>query len=105
MHVVHDKTFTNEMADKTDKFCIAEHGLVGFFYPFHDSVKTTASLRRSDLSLFTGFIQKIATIFQGLFKDLSRTTLDFQEQPTRNIISQIVQKCIFPVYSNKTLRL
>ena len=41
------------MADKTDKFCIAEHGLVGFFYPFHDSVKTTASLRRSDLSLFS----------------------------------------------------
>ena len=52
-----------------------------------------------------GFIQKIATIFQGLFKDFSRTTLDFQGQPTRNIISQIVQKCIFPVYSNKTLRL
>ena len=53
---------------------------------------------------YTGFIQKIATIFQGLFKDFSRTTLDFQGQPTRNIISQIVQKCIFPVYSNKTLR-
>ena len=35
----------------------------------------------------------------------SRTTLDFQGQPTRNIISQIVQICIFPVYSNKTLRL
>ena len=52
-----------------------------------------------------GFIQKIATIFQGLFKDFSRTTLDFQGQPTRNIISQIVQKCIFPVYYNKTLRL
>ena len=27
----------------------------------------------------TGFIQKIATIFQGLFKDSSRTTLEFQE--------------------------
>ena len=49
----------------------------------------------------TGFIQKIATIF----KDFSRTTLDFQGPPTRNIISQIVQKCTFPVYSNKTLRL
>ena len=40
--------------------------------------------------------------FQGLFKDHIRF---FQGQPTRNIISQIVQKCIFPVYSNRTLRL
>ena len=53
----------------------------------------------------TGFIQKIATIFQGLFKDFSRTTLDFQGQPTRNIILQIVHKCTFPVCSNKALRL
>ena len=30
---------------------------------------------------------------QPFFKDFSRTTLDFQGQPTRNIISQIVQKC------------
>ena len=44
----------------------------------------------------TGFIQKIATIFQGFFKDFSRTTLDFQGQPTRNIISQIVQKMHIP---------
>ena len=49
-----------------------------------------------------GFIQKIATIF---LKNFSRTTLDFQGQPSRNIISQTVQKCTFPVYSNKTLRL
>ena len=41
-----------------------------------------------------------------LFKYFSRTTLDFQGPPTRNIIiSQIVQKCTFPVYSNKALRL
>ena len=53
----------------------------------------------------SGFIQKNATIFQGLFKDFSRTTLDFQGPPARNIISQIVQKCTFPVYSNKALRL
>ena len=33
------------------------------------------------------------------------TTLDFQGPPTRNIISPIVQKCTFPVYSNKTLTL
>ena len=31
--------------------------------------------------------------------------LDFQGPPTRNIISQIVQKCTFPFYSNKTLTL
>ena len=42
---------------------------------------------------------------QPFFKDFSRTTLDFQGPPTRNIISQIVRKCTFPVYSNKTLRL
>ena len=41
--------------------------------------------------MYTAFIQKIATIFQG--------------PPTRNIISQTVQKYTFPVYSNKTLRL
>ena len=53
----------------------------------------------------TGFIQNNATIFRGLFKDFSRTTLDFQGPPTRNIILQIVQKCTFPVYSKRTLRL
>ena len=42
---------------------------------------------------------------QPFFKDFSRTTLDFQGPPTRNIISQIVQKCTFPVYSNKALTL
>ena len=42
---------------------------------------------------------------QPFFKDFSRTTLDFQGQLIRNIISQIVQKCTFPVHSNKTLRL
>ena len=31
--------------------------------------------------------------FQQFFKDFSRITLDFQGPPTRNIISQIVQKC------------
>ena len=67
--------------------------------------KNLNEMAKNGLFIITGFIQKIATIFQGLFKDFSRTTLDFQGQPTRNIISQIVQKCIFPVYSNKTLRL
>ena len=36
--------------------------------------------------------------------DFSRPTLDLQGPPTRNIISQTVQKCTFPVYANKTLR-
>ena len=49
----------------------------------------------------TGFIKKL----QPFFKDFSRTTLDFQGPPTRDMISQIVQKCTFPVYSNKALRL
>ena len=44
-----------------------------------------------------GFIQKIATLFQGLFKDDIRFS-------KRTMISQIVQKCRFPVYS-KTMRL
>ena len=42
---------------------------------------------------------------QPFSKNFSRTTLDFQGPPTRNVISQIVQKCLFPVHSNKTLRL
>ena len=42
---------------------------------------------------------------QPFFKNFSRTTLDFEVQLTRNIISQTVQKCTFPVHSNKTLRL
>ena len=35
----------------------------------------------------------------------SRITLDFQGLPTRNVISQIAQKCTFPAHSNRTLRL
>ena len=38
------------------------------------------------------------------FKDFSSITFDFQGPP-RNIFSQIVQKCTFPVYSYKALRL
>ena len=53
------------------------------------------------LTLFeSGFIQKITTTF----KDFSRTTFDFQGTPTRNVISQIVQKCTLPVHSNRTIR-
>ena len=49
-----------------------------------------------------GFIQGSYKKLQPFFKDFSIT---FQGQPTRNIISQTVQKCIFPVYFNKTFRL
>ena len=34
----------------------------------------------------TGFVQKIITIFPGLFKDYSRTKLNFQGPPTREVI-------------------
>ena len=37
---------------------------------------------------------------QPFFKDFSRTTLSFQGPLTRNIISQIVEKCTFPVHPN-----
>ena len=58
-------------------------------------------MTKQAIALSQGSYKKL----QPFFKDFSRTTLDFQGQPTRNIISQIVQKCTFPVYSNKTLRL
>ena len=38
---------------------------------------------------------------QPFFDDFSRTTLDLQGPPTRDISSQILQKYTFPVYSNK----
>ena len=44
----------------------------------------------------TGFVQKIATVFPGLFKDFSRTKLNFQGLPTMNVISQIVYKMHIP---------
>ena len=42
---------------------------------------------------------------QPLFKDLSSTSFDFQGPPNRNVISHIVQKCTFPIHSNRTYRL
>ena len=66
--------------------------------PEHSNVSKDHDQTRN--SPESGFIQKIATIFQGLFKDHIRFP-----RTTRNIISQIVQKCTFPAYSNKTLRL
>ena len=51
----------------------------------------------------SGFVQKIATIFPGLFKDFSRTKLNFQGPPTRNVISQMVYKSTFPVQASRFL--
>ena len=42
--------------------------------------------------------KKIAVIF----KDFSRTTLDFQGLPTRNVNHRFVHKCTFPVQANRT---
>ena len=46
---------------------------------------------------------------QPFFMDFSRPFRGpheiFEEQPARNVISMIVQKCTFPVQSNRTLRL
>ena len=50
-------------------------------------------MTKQAIALSQGSYKKL----QPFFKDFSRTT--------RNIISQIVQKCTFPAYSNKTLRL
>ena len=41
---------------------------------------------------------------QPFFRDFSRTTLDFQGLSTGNI-SQILQKCTFPVYCYKAIRI
>ena len=48
----------------------------------------------------TGFIKKM----QPVFKDFSRTTSNFQGHYTsKNVISQMVQKCTFPVYAKRIL--
>ena len=49
----------------------------------------------------TGFIQKIATIFQGLYKNL----IPFSRKPTRSVSDRFVLKCTFPLHGNRTLRL
>ena len=58
------------------------------------------------------FFEKRGTGYQGSCKKLkpllkvsSRTTFDFQGPSTMDLISQIVQKCTFPVHSKSTLRL
>ena len=60
----------------------------------------TVCMEVQECNTVAGFIQKIATIL----KDSSKTTFNFQGPPSRNVISQIVQKCKFPVHSNGTLR-
>ena len=42
---------------------------------------------------------------QPFFQDFSRTKLNFQGPPTRNVISHMVYKYTFPVQANRFLRL
>ena len=42
---------------------------------------------------------------QPFCQDFSRTKLNFQGPPTKNVISQMVYKCTFPVQANRFLRL
>ena len=58
---------------------------------------------RDRLLSCTGSVQKIATIFPGVFKDFSRIKLNFQGPPTRNVISQMVYKSTFPVQASRFL--
>ena len=80
-------------------------------YPSPRSTLTLTSHLGHNVALGVGYVGSQRTPRQGsykklqsFFKDFSRTTLDFQGPPARNIISQIVEKCTFPVYFNKTLR-
>ena len=65
-----------------------------------DWQQSTFAWKYKNVTQLQGSYKKIATIL----KDFSRTAFDFQGPPTRNVISQIVQKCKFPVNSNGTLR-
>ena len=40
----------------------------------------------------------------AFFRDCSRTIFNFQQQPTRNVISKVVQKCKSLVHFNRTFR-
>ena len=52
-----------------------------------------------------GSYKKLKLFFKDFSRALQRTRFDFQGPPTRNVISQIVQKGTFPVHSNMTLTL
>ena len=69
------------------------------YYVLQRSKKIFAFLQQEYLTSFRVHTKKL----QPFFKDFSRTTLDFQGPPTRNIISQIVQKRTFSVYSYKAV--
>ena len=66
--------------------------------------KTTTLLASPQKDL-RGMSMNAGRVHTKNFNHFSRTVLDFQGLPTRNIISQIVQKRTFPVYSKKALTL
>ena len=51
------------------------------------------------------FQSNMVGVFYVHTKNCNHFSRTFQGPPARNTISQIVQKCTFPVYSNKALRL
>ena len=64
--------------------------------PWLDAKLHVHHVHLSTTCTYTGFVQKITTVFPGLFKDFSRTKLNFQGPPTMNVISQIVYKMHIP---------
>ena len=52
-----------------------------------------------------GSYKTLKLFFKDFSRAFQRTRFDFQGPPTRNVISQIVQKGTFPVHSNMTLTL
>ena len=77
--------------------------LIVFNWAHSNAALVYTDIRKCILSQ-TGFALLVVLyrVHTKHFNDFSRT---FQGPPTRNIISQNVQKCRFPVYSNKALRL
>ena len=72
---------------------------LGPFFKDQNIVMLGKITTKHAIALSQGSYKKIATIFEGFFKDHIRFP-----RTTRNVISQIVQKCTFPAYSNKTLK-
>ena len=61
-------------------------------------------LKKTTFSENLGTVRVHTEKLQLFFMDFSRTTLNFQGPPTRNIISQRVHKYTFLVYSNKAFK-
>ena len=81
------KEFTNL---KKSCHSISTSPIVSLFYCFNIACSVSTLnvhvAKKSNPHQNTGFVQKIVTIFPGLFKDYSRTELNFQGPPTREVI-------------------